>query len=467
MTSPSIDATSASAGGEERFFARVEAIDEIDGQSTLVLDVVRSDSGPFSGRRLVDVSREAADYWAKAFRGRLAADDFLAGFETYIVVLQTSPSDQIWQLERWLTLTARRLATAGDGVAVPALVGEFVRPEKPSEDDVEDLRSLTPPSLVSAAQGALLDRIFDMSDWPSATAAEIAAAFDWRALSQVVSIDVGQGSALALVDSSGHPRVYFDVGAGFGPNKRTVPVGLSFCTCRRPVVVLSHWDTDHLHGARYEPNLLKSRWVVPRQMIGPTHARLANSIFRAGGKVLVFDIQRTEVALSPRAWWARAGHATQTLVLERCTGRTRNDSGLSVMVWDLLRERTWLLVGDAAYRYLPSAPSLQGLCVLSASHHGAALGVGDAPPAAPAIGYLRLLYSFGFENAYDHPRDVAVQSHEKAGWRHAGAWPQGVDVLATTTPSAPQQRNAVAAGWLRRPNLPRHLVSCQQLAPLR
>lgn len=38
MTSPSIDATSASAGGEERFFARVEAIDEIDGQSTLVLD---------------------------------------------------------------------------------------------------------------------------------------------------------------------------------------------------------------------------------------------------------------------------------------------------------------------------------------------------------------------------------------------------------------------------------------------
>lgn len=466
MTSRSIDATTTPTAAEERFFARVEAIDESDGQATLVLDVVRSDSGPFSGRRLVDVSREAADHWARAFSGRSAVDGFLERFETYIVVLKTSTPDHVWRLERWVTFTAMRLAAASDA-PIPTLVGAFIRPEKPSNDDVEDLRSVTPPLPVSTTQGALLDKIFDMSAWPSASATEIAAAFDWRALSQVVSIDVGQGSALALVDSSGQPRVYFDVGAGFGPNQHTVPASLSFCTCTRPVVVLSHWDIDHLQGARYEPNLLKSQWVVPRQLIGPTHARLANSILRAGGKLLIVDIPRTEVALSPRAWWAKAGHATQTLVLERCSGREKNDSGLSVAVWDRIRERSWLLVGDAEYRYVPSASSLQGLCVLSAAHHGAALGVGDAPPAAPAIGYLRLLYSFGYENTFHHPRDIAVQSHENAGWRHAGAWPQGAHVLATTTPSAPQQRNAVAAGWLRRPNMPRHLVSCQQLAPLR
>jgi hypothetical protein len=80
-------------------------------------------------------------------------------------------------------------------------------------------------------------------------------------------------------------------------------------------------------------------WVAPRQRkLGPTHHAFAGKIAMFG-KLLI--------------WSAAAGttlrHALgpgQTLTLARCTGTTRNGSGIAALM-EASGGEAWLLTGDA------------------------------------------------------------------------------------------------------------------------
>jgi beta-lactamase superfamily II metal-dependent hydrolase len=316
-----------------------------------------------------------------------------------------------------------------------------------------------------------LDRIFGMNSWPSASTQELRDALcASSAASQVISFDVGQGGANAFIDTRGFPRLYFDLGRGVRQNSQTSPTGLEFCNCKSPTIILSHWDEDHWAGARSDTKMLASTWIVPRQRIGPTHLKFAQSILSAGGDILVFDSQSFSHAM---LWDSRRPGAVsprphQQLSLEIGAGRSRNDSGIVLRLHDLERDLEWVLPGDASYDKIRSLRSLSPtpIVAVSASHHGANQPrVASTIPAAPmGLNYRRILYSFGEDNSYSHPREPTVRINAMKDWRHidkgSGLSTHGADALSTYRSSPAKERSSIGAGWRQRPYEPHHLLAC-------
>ena len=371
---------------------------------------------------------------------------------------------------RWFEATPRTeepwvaLSLTDEESDVPAMVygGLFAPP-------IRAFLHLTPSR---SAPSAALDALFDMKDWPTADPEALLDALQPRCeVESLVCFDIGQGSASALVCRCGYPIYYFDVGCGSGRNAPTAPARVDFCTCEKPPVILSHWDTDHWAGAHRQKALHASTWIVPRQKISATHTLLANDILKAGGSVLVVDS-----TMSPIRWTA----GTQHYDLQICTGPGRNGSGLALVVTNYAFEPSpsWVLTGDAAYNYLPH-PTPNHVVGLIAPHHGADMGVSSTPYPRPTGGYARLLYSFGPDNAHGpkkpptrHPTSAAVQAHTAKSWNH-GAWTPSAaaltvaaaDVLATATHTVTHLSGAAATWNGARPPLG-HLSSCPHALPV-
>ena len=61
---------------------------------------------------------------------------------------------------------------------------------------------------------------------------------------RVVVFDVGQGNCNAIVGADGKVLAYYDFGYSNDGRPPATPTRL--CFCDRPMIVLSHWDKDHL-----------------------------------------------------------------------------------------------------------------------------------------------------------------------------------------------------------------------------
>jgi hypothetical protein len=318
----------------------------------------------------------------------------------------------------------------------------------------------------SAVESAALDAEFDIDLWPDATDEQIGEALsEIGDVESLIAYDVGQGTALGLLDNNENVRLFFDLGAGAYGNVKTRPPQLRFCWRASPPVILSHWDSDHWAGETRDPDAVKATWVAPRQRnLGPTHHAFAGKI-ATSGRLLI--------------WAAPAGrtrrHALrpgQTLTLARCTGTSRNGSGIAALV-EASGGDAWLLTGDAGYHELGLTLPVQ-LSALVVPHHGADMGAKSIAPTRPG-GYTRLLYSFGPDNTHGrtkvkHPTSAAVMHHAGRGWWH-GTWPTatpahsvaGGDVLATTENGHGQTAGhleSAASGWTAAPNVPCSSVPC-------
>ena len=327
--------------------------------------------------------------------------------------------------------------------------------------------SLASAARSSPAESAALDAQFDIDLWPNATDEQID-----KALSAIgdpeslVAYDVGQGTALGVLDRYESVQLFFDLGAGAYGNIKTRPAQLRFCWRAKPPVILSHWDTDHWAGEGRDPRAVKATWVAPRQSnLGPTHHAFAGKI-ATSGKLLI--------------WAAPAGTvrhcafgARHTLTLARCTGRSRNGSGIAALVQTEDGE-AWLLTGDAGYHELGLTLPAQ-LRTVVVPHHGADMGSNSIPPPRPN-GYTRLVYSFGPDNSHGrtkikHPTSAAVRDHIGSGWQH-GTWNTatpahsvaGADVLATAENGHGQtvgHLESTASGWMAAPKLPYFSIPCR------
>lgn len=231
-----------------------------------------------------------------------------------------------------------------------------------------------------------------------------------RHIEELAVLDVGQGSANALLCREGVARIYFDVGCGVYRNAPTRPPNISFCQCADPIVVLSHWDADHWAGATIDTGLLTRTWIAP---IPETikHIVFLMNIWAAGGRTLLLSTSAT----------VRLGSGIK---LVRCKGPAgdRNESGLALIAER--RGKRWLLPGDASYHNIPGALK-HPITGLVATHHGARVHGAGAPVPLPALDYARLAYSFGPGNAHgkygvSHPRPAGVHAYDAAGWTHTG-----------------------------------------------
>ena len=275
--------------------------------------------------------------------------------------------------------------------------------------------------------------------------------------------DVGQGNANALISSIHEecPYIYFDMGCGIGSHKSTTPKNLVFCTCKKPLVILSHWDTDHWAGALL--NKLKSlslTWIVPLQQLDAAHKSFAHEIIAAGGQLLVLEMP------SGASGESKLSNG-QRLRFTQGQGSTRNDSGIIMAVenYDQKFPASWLLTGDCSYSFFPKSFQYSAPVAVVAPHHGGVTKRGNIAPS-PALhnGYNRLIYSFGPDNKFrttQHPTPSSVSIHELAGWT-VGAWnsspgssTQAGDIRSTCKHSpSPFERGGIMVGWEAIPVLP-------------
>ena len=218
-------------------------------------------------------------------------------------------------------------------------------------------------------------------------------------LSNIASVevhDVGQASMATFWSATGKAAAHFDAGWPISFNDHTSPPAPPSCTS--DLVILSHWDWDHLH-AYYTAKALQSViWIVPDQKVGPGAYRIANAL-NAKGKLRVY-----------------AEHEpieTDRVLLLTGIRDTPNDGGLG-LVLTLENDRRVLLVGDAGYdKFDPALSELEPIDGLVATHHGA-LFEGEVP--IPSRSERPCIVSVGRGNVYRHPRQTAIDLHKRAGW---------------------------------------------------
>ena len=217
----------------------------------------------------------------------------------------------------------------------------------------------------------------------------------------VVIRDVGQASFATFSDGTGKSLLHFDVGIPISFNKHTFPKQFSYDASETPIIVLSHWDWDHLHGAHLFPHLCNCKWVVPDQHFGPGAARLAIKLAGAG------NLYVWPATLQSQFPFGRVG---------KCGGSAGNpnDTGLALRS-RLKSSRSVLLTGDADYQALPILFRMP-VAHLVATHHGARFHAADQLVPRPTSSASTLVLSFGSRNCYRHPNADALKVYSKIGW---------------------------------------------------
>lgn len=219
----------------------------------------------------------------------------------------------------------------------------------------------------------------------------------------VAFYDVGQGACQAAIDDEMLiPQLYVDFGGGVLSNKKTFPDGFAgFCFTCNPMVILSHWDWDHWSSVQRWPEALKTPWLTPPVILKPIQLAFAAELHEQGS-LHIWDAEWPETIT--------AGAVT----IERCTGRTANDSGLAVTLRRRRNSlRNCLLPGDADYACIPSVAAGESFSILCMTHHGGRLH----SPTYPKVkrGAVSVI-SAGPRNSYRHPLFDTVATHLEHGW---------------------------------------------------
>lgn len=220
-------------------------------------------------------------------------------------------------------------------------------------------------------------------------------------------MDVGHANFVSIIDDGKSTAIHFDVGWPISYNMHTAPSVLPVPD-KAGIVILSHWDWDHLHGYHVWPMLKNCLWVTPVQDLGPGALFVARQL-AASGKL---------ISIGPFSSWPKRFSSGHNLVItygdpRHCVKKSeiRNNSGL-VLTATLSNGKVALLPGDADYKGVkwnnPTNPDL-----LVIPHHGAA--VQGAVQQPRVVGSPAVL-SLGAGNVYRHPCATNLAQHRAAGW---------------------------------------------------
>ncbi len=165
------------------------------------------------------------------------------------------------------------------------------------------------------------------------------------------------------------------------------------------IVVLSHWDWDHMHGFYRFAALPDSSWIAPDRPMGPGAGRVAQYLHKHQ-RLWRFDRKRLRLP------WI-------CILTANGPPKDANQSGLAMVV-KLADGRRALLTGDADYARLPSPFATDDYDFIVATHHGARFAGHVVTPAAPGC---RAVISAGLGNYYGHPTLRAMLAHARAKWQ--------------------------------------------------
>lgn len=214
-------------------------------------------------------------------------------------------------------------------------------------------------------------------------------------LDEVIAIDVGHGSCVALC-KNGKVSAYFDVGYPMNCNLKSLPKKIdSLMPGKNCMVILSHWDFDHFGLATKEVHLKRLPWLAPSRHMGANAKKLAKSLGPRLTKVrqdIPFTMQNPELA------WGG--------------GKNKNNTGIIGLV--RLKKKKILLAADASYGSIPASFKEQ-LTALTIPHHGSQSRDDVPAPASPRSSVA--MVCGGQKNRYGHPNEDVLDAHKKQGWR--------------------------------------------------
>lgn len=244
----------------------------------------------------------------------------------------------------------------------------------------------------------------------------------------VVLYDVGQGACQAVIDDDGFPSLYIDFGGGVLGNEKTFPTEYNgFCFSQNPAIILSHWDWDHWSSAYRFGNALSAQWIAPSIPQKPVQQAFAAHLYSLGNLAIIAD---------DFPGCLRSG----VIRIERCTGKTVNDSGLAVTVFQRKgKSRNCLIPGDSTYKFIPSVLKGEKFSSLCMTHHGGRLHSKVLPKPKQSG---KLVCSVGAGNSYRHPFLNTIEAHTSYGWS-----------FPLTTGFAGDRPNHVLLPWGTEPKL--------------
>lgn len=290
-------------------------------------------------------------------------------------------------------------------------------------------------------------------------------------------LDYGQGDCNAIVDQTGAPVLFFDMGGGKHTGSRSHPWHKAWDTnaCRgkvlelghKPSVILSHWDGDHYSTAWYLTHsdrlttkdvpgnageVKDLRWLAPRQCKHPSKLEF----------VLDLGDLRCWPAKTTRHTFKLTGDTR--LVVEKCTdtGGGSYDPNLDGLAVVLEKEDSgqvqerMVLPGDAPFNVIPSCEDennpLDKVVLLLAFHHGSETHLAEAKKhiPTPLNSTSQIAYTFGLKpdggRCYGHPSDLAIGKYEKRGWRDKLLPSGGAGAFTTWPPKREDQGDSSARG---------------------
>ncbi|MCK0122554.1 hypothetical protein MWU61_18525 [Loktanella sp. F6476L] len=220
--------------------------------------------------------------------------------------------------------------------------------------------------------------------------------------------DVGHANFSSVLSANNTPILHFDAGWPIGFNHATYPAKPPKVDLA-DIVVLSHWDWDHLHGYYKWPDLKKCIWATPAQVLGPGALRIALELDRDQRLISIgVDAYSSEI---PRTLGCFRLHDVDPGA-EKNKAKRRNNSGLALRVY-LPGGKLALMPGDADYDKIVARGNRKP-DLLFVSHHGAAV---SGNIVNPRNRNGRAVVSLGLGNKYGHPCPKTLASHEKIGWK--------------------------------------------------
>jgi hypothetical protein len=219
----------------------------------------------------------------------------------------------------------------------------------------------------------------------------------------VIAYDVGQGAAHAALSAKHRPSVYIDLGGGVIGNTHTFSEEFKgFCFTAKPLIILTHWDWDHWSSALRQPDALDMTWLAPQLRKPLPIQRAFAAELGVRGNLCEWPATTT------------TPFRGKTLFIEKCSGKTSNDSGLAVTVRREGTRKKFLIPGDASYWFIPSVKAGHRFDGLSMTHHGGVLHHKTYP--TPKRGAASVL-SVGATNSHRHPRLDTLDFHLGKKWR--------------------------------------------------
>lgn len=265
------------------------------------------------------------------------------------------------------------------------------------------------PRYVSRELNIHLNGATGMDDLEDATEVELKNAIgDVDNNIGIAVFDVGQGNCNAVIGPDHNPILYYDFGGGVMRNTKTFPRSnnsMKFCFTYKPSVILSHWDWDHWSSVFRDIESLDTTWIAPRDKnLGIIHRVFLDEL-----------VERKNILIWPNKKLSEL-KVNEQVTIRKANGRSRNDSGLIMEVFDPTGQKSpALLMGDANYRRIKPDPCKKDWSVIVVPHHGAKMRPKAIPKCKVSPEY-RLIYSAGEPNSYGHPSEITKTDYSSAGW---------------------------------------------------